>query len=250
MTGERKNSHFTGFLRLPSQFEALSGPVLSYLAKRQADAPLRIVVAGCSNGAEAYTIASVLVARAPDMKFLIDAYDIDASIIEKARAACFGMDEVLNNKILTNEFIHATFDVNRELYDIKTDIAARVKFHVADVLDPQLAEQVGVCDIVFAQNFLFHLARQDAARAFENLCRLLRPRAVLFADGMDLGLRQKLTKAERLAPLDFCIEDIHEEARRARAVGWPDQYWGLEPYLTFSTDWRRRYATIFLKGSI
>jgi len=248
--GERKNSHFTGFLRLPSQFEALCGPVLSFLAAQRAGAPLRIIVVGCSNGAEAYTIASVLLARAPGIEFVIDAYDIDAGIVEKARSGCFRMDEVLNNKILTTEFIEGTFDADQEGYRVKGHIAARVRFHVADVLDPELAGQVGLCDILFAQNFLFHLTRRDAARAFDNLCRLMGPRAALFADGMDLGLRQKLTRAKGLAPLDFRIQEIHDEARRARAVGWPDQYWGLEPYLTFSADWRRRYATIFLQGSI
>jgi chemotaxis methyl-accepting protein methylase len=246
--GERKSSHFTGFLRLPSQFEALSGPVLAWLAAGQPGPPLRIVVVGCSNGAEAYTIASVLIARAPGIEFVIDAYDIDGDIIEKARSGCFHVDEVLNNKILTTEFIQATFDADGEKYRVKEDIAARVRFHVADVLNPDFAGQRGLCDILFAQNFLFHLPRRDAIRAFENLCELLGPRAVLFADGMDLGLRQKLTRAKRLVPLDFRIKEIHNEARRARAVGWPDQYWGLEPYLTFSADGRRRYATIFLKG--
>lgn len=248
MIGERKNSHFTGFLRLPNQFEALTGPVLAYLAGRPSRPPLRIVVVGCSNGAEAYTIASVLIARAPAIEFVVDAYDIDGGVIEKARSACFDRDEVLNNKILTAEFIQATFDADGESYRVKEGVAARVRFHVADVLNPEFAGQAGRCDILFAQNFLFHLTRRDAIRAFENLCELLGPRAVLFADGMDLGLRQKLTRAGRLVPLDFRIREIHDEARRARAVGWPEQYWGLEPYLTFSADGRRRYATIFLKG--
>src|SRR5688572_16851593 len=184
MIGERKNSHFTGFWRLPSQFEALNEAVLPYLAKRQSGAPLRIIVAGCSNGAEAYTIASVLLARAPGIEFAIDAYDIEAGIVEKARSACYRTDEVLNNKILTTEFVQATFDTDGEGYRVKRDIAARVRFHVADVLNPELAEQAGVCDILFAQNFLFHLTPRDAARAFENLCALLEPRAALFADGM------------------------------------------------------------------
>ena len=244
---QRQNSTFTGFLRLPSQFEALSGPVVDYLTNQQPRSPLRIVVMGCSNGAEAYTIASILVARSPGIEFMIDAYDINGDIIEKARSACFHIDEVLNNKFLTTEFIQATFDVDHETYRVKKDVAARVKFHIADVLSRDLAKHAECCDILFAQNFLFHLNRKDAVRAFENLCGLLKPSAVLFADGMDLGLRQKWTRIRYLVPLDFRIEEIHNEARRARAVGWPHQYWGLEPFMTFTNDWRRRYATIFLK---
>jgi chemotaxis methyl-accepting protein methylase len=243
----RENSTFTGFLRLPSQFEALGGPVINFLTEPQPRLSLRIVVMGCSNGAEAYTIASILMTRSPGIEFQIDAYDINGDVIEKARSACYNADEVLNNKILTTEFIQSTFDIDHEIYRVKKDIALRVKFHIADVLSPSLASQAGYCDILFAQNFLFHLNRKDAVRAFDNLCGLMKTRAALFVDGMDLGLRQKWTRVQHLDPLDFRIEEIHNEARRARAAGWPDHYWGLEPFMTFTDDWRRRYATIYFK---
>ena len=247
MVDQRVNSTFTGFLRLPSQFEALTGPVVNYLRKERSSSPLRIVVMGCSNGAEAYTIASMLMARCPGMEFLIDAYDINADICEKARSACYNAGEVLNNQLLTAEFIQATFEVSDDTYRVKENVAARTKFHIADVLSPELVRQVGLCDILFAQNFLFHLDRKAAVRAFENLCSLLKVQAVFFLDGMDIGLRQKWTRARHLVPLDFRIEEIHNEARRARAPGWPYGYWGLEPFMTFANDWQHRYATIYLK---
>jgi len=246
MVEQRANSTFTGFLRLPSQFEALSGPVISYLTKEQLSSPLRIVVMGCSNGAEAYTIASVLMARCPGVEFIIDAYDINADICEKARSACYNAGEVLNNQLLTAEFIQATFDVSHDTYRVKDRVAARTKFHIADVLNPDLVNQVGQCDILFAQNFLFHLDRKAAVLAFNNLCSLLKAHAAFFIDGMDIGLRQKWARVRHLVPLDFRIEEIHNEARRARAVGWPHNYWGLEPFMTFANNWQRRYATIFL----
>jgi chemotaxis methyl-accepting protein methylase len=244
----RVNSTFTGFLRLPSQFEALTGPVVNYIRKEGSNSPIRIVVMGCSNGAEAYTIASMLMARCPGIDFLIDAYDINPDICEKARSARYKAGEVLNNQLLTAEFIQATFEVRDDTYHVKERVAARTRFHVADVLDPELVTQVGQCDILFAQNFLFHLDRKTAVRAFENLCSLLKTRAVFFVDGMDIGLRQKWTRVRHLTPLDFRIEEIHNEARRARAPGWPYSYWGLEPFMTFADNWQHRYATIYLKG--
>ena len=60
VTDTRENSTFTGFFRLPTQFEALSGPVLDFLLPEQTPKNLKIAVIGCSNGSEAYTIASVL----------------------------------------------------------------------------------------------------------------------------------------------------------------------------------------------
>jgi len=248
---QRANSTFTGFLRLPTQFDALTGPVMQYLTKeRPPNAPLRIVVIGCSNGAEAYTISSVLINRCPGVEFRIDAYDIDREMCEKARSACYHASEVLNNKILTAEFIQATFDISGDAYRVKERIAARAKFHTADALSPDLTAQVGQCDLLFAQNFLFHLDRKAAVRAFDNLCGLLSDRAAVFVDGMDLDLRQQGTMARHLVPLDFHIEEIHDEACRARAPGWPDRYWGLEPFMTRINDWQRRYSTIFLRDSV
>ena len=243
----RTNSTFTGFFRLPSQFEALTGPVMTFLTRERVTSRLRVAVIGCSNGAEAYSIASMLMRQHPGLEFQLDGYDIDAVMCEKARSGRYDASEVLNNHILTAEFVQATFDVGNDAYRVKPNIAARTRFHVADALSPGLAGQVGQCDIVFAQNFLFHLDRKAAVQAFDNLYSLLRPKAALFIDGMDIDLRRKYTRRRRLMPLDFRIEQIHNEARRARAVGWPYSYWGLEPFMTFAGDWRRRYATIFLK---
>src|SRR5262249_110275 len=243
----RNNSTFTGFFRLPSQFEALTGPVTAFLTRERPTSRLRVAVIGCSNGAEAYSIASMLMRRHPGLEFQLDGYDINADMCEKARSGRYEASEVLNNHLRTAEFIQATFDVGNDVYRVKPAIAARTAFHVADALRPGLEGDVGQCDIVFAQNFLFHLDRKPAVQAFENLYRLLKPRAALFIDGMDIDLRCKRTRLRRLTPLDFRIEQIHNEARRARAAGWPYCYWGLEPYMTFAGDWRRRYATVFLK---
>jgi len=47
---------------MPTQFEALSGPVLNFPIRdrEREEKLLKIVVLGCSNGAEPYSIASVL----------------------------------------------------------------------------------------------------------------------------------------------------------------------------------------------
>jgi hypothetical protein len=77
---------------------------------------------------------------------------------------------------------------------------------------------------------------------------LLNSPSAVFLDGMDIDLRQKWTRIDKLLPLNFRVEEIHKEARRARAVGWPYKYWGLEPFRAFRGDWRRRYSTIYLKS--
>jgi chemotaxis protein methyltransferase CheR len=248
LTDQRTNSGFTGFLRLPTQFVALAGPVVQFLTEGRQTRPLRVVVMGCSNGAEAYTAASILLSHCPSINFIVDAYDVDTTALEKARSSCYDVKDVLNNKVITPQFIEETFDISAGVYRIKGRVAAHVKFFIADALSADLPATVGKCDILLAQNFLFHLDRKAAVRAFKNLCKLLNSPSAVFLDGMDIDLRQKWTRIDKLLPLNFRVEEIHKEARRARAVGWPYKYWGLEPFRAFRGDWRRRYSTIYLKS--
>ena len=245
--GRRRLSHFTGFLRLSTQFSVLAGPVIADLDDHQLHGqPLAISVLGCSNGAEAHTVASTLIRRRPDLAFRVRGVDIDPECVAQARSGRYRPEEIFNNKVITEDFVQSTFDREGDVYVVKSHIRERTEFGVGDVLSPNLAEAIGPCDIVFVQNLLFHFPPRLARRAFANVSRLLQPGSVLFVDGVDLGLRQSLAHQYGLRPLLHEIERIHDEARRARGVGWPYQYWGLEPFMTYRRDWETRYATIFV----
>lgn len=245
--GDRKNDTYTQFLRLPSQFEALSGPVLDFFMTKGPVEELKIVVIGCSNGAEAYSISSVLMSQQPHLRFKIYAYDIDREVVKRAKMGMFSREEIFDNKMINDGFINKTFSIKNSVYSVNNEIKSNVEFGIANALDPNLIDIVGAADILYAQNFLFHMNRKTAIRGFNNLYRILKSKAAVFIDGMDLGLRQKVTHENNLAPLQYKIEQIHNEARIARGGGWPYDYWGLEPFLTFKTNWERRYATIFLR---
>lgn len=247
LCNRRENSTFTGFLRLPTQFEALAGPVVDYILSGNRDKEVKTIVMGCSNGAEAYTIASVLKKKIPHGIFSVHAYDIDEGMIEKAKGARYLGEEVLNNKVITEEFIRQTFDIRDGSYEIKRSVGGNVFFDIADALDPDLREKIGIGDIVFAQNFLLHMKPAQARKAFDNICDLLDKKAALFIDGIDLNIRYKGTKSKNLKPLDYKIRQIHNEARRARGVGWPYHYWGLEEFTETRHQWRQWYATVFLR---
>ncbi len=242
----REDAIFTRFMRVPTQFDALVGPALDYVAPSVTGRPLRILDIGCSGGAEPYSIASELVRRRPDVAFEVAAYDIRREMLAKAESAVYTTDEVFPVETPPADFVAATFDERDGLYAVKPDITRRVTFGVADAFDPRLVEQTGTADIVFAQNLLYNFPRAVARRAFANLCQLLNPRAVLFIDGVDLDMREKLTREYGLVPLDFRVREIHDDARVIRGCGWPWHYWGLEPFSTAHRDWHRRYATVFL----
>jgi hypothetical protein len=82
---------------------------------------------------------------------------------------------------------------------------------------------------------------------FDTVTRLMKPRSVLFVDGMDVDMRERRTRRLGLVPLDYRIERIHDEASIVRGDRYPWQGAGLEPLSTERADWKRRYATIFVR---
>ena len=107
--GDRQNHTFTQFVRLPHQGEALAGPVVDFLRSSDDREPLRIVVFGCSNGAEPYSMASILASRRPDVSFHVTATDIDAAMIEKALSGRYSHEELIKNGFVSEDFVAATF---------------------------------------------------------------------------------------------------------------------------------------------
>jgi chemotaxis protein methyltransferase CheR len=247
LASSRENHTFTQFVRLPHQLEALAGPVVDFLRPKDSVKPIRVVVFGCSNGAEPYSMASTLMSRRPDISFEIFATDIDPGMIEKAVAARYTREEVAKNHFVDSTFIATTFLAKDEVLEVRPEIRLRTRFQIADVLDEGFVAAIEKADIVVAQNFLYHLERKQARAAFAHMCAVLKPRSALFVDGMDLDIRYALSKKAGLVPLDSLISEIHNDGLVLRGGPWPWQYWGLEPLNTARKDWKRRYATIFLR---
>jgi chemotaxis methyl-accepting protein methylase len=207
-TCDRTQSHtYTCFVRTPSQLEALAGPVLQFLGGAASGSsglgrPLDIVVLACSNGAEAYTLASFLSHRLPQLDFHITAADLHQEMVESARAGSYSEDEALQSEFVRPDFIARTFDQVGGRYVVKPEIKARVSFTQGNLLDDELAKKLPAADIVTAQNVLFHLKPNDARKAFDNIVKLLRPKSVLLIDGMDQPLRVELTLKHGLEPLE------------------------------------------------
>lgn len=245
---DRSDKTFTRFMRVPTQFEALTDAVVPRVLAQKTNEALRIVVMGCSNGSEAFSIASVLCRKYPSLDFAIDAYDLSEEMIAEAKSGRYPRDQVVTAHLPSNDFVTSTFDADGDAYVVKPGIARRVSFGVADLFDSSAIQRIGTADIVFAQNVLINFPRPRAREAFQQVVRLLGPRAALFIDGMDIDLREKLTRAAGLHPLDYKIREIHDDARVIRGEVWPWVYWGLEPFAE-SRNWRERYATIYLTHS-
>ncbi len=179
---------------------------------------------------------------------MVRAYDFDPEVLAQARRGVYVPSELEGLDRVPAAWAEALLVRQGAVASVRPEVRARVAFARADVFDPRLPLAVAGADVLFLQNVLLNYQADRAARGFRNACRLLRPRGVLFADGLDLGLRARLTRAEGLEPLDTMIREIYEDARGV-CQGWPWTYYGLEPFAA-TGDWRRRYATIFVTRAL
>jgi chemotaxis protein methyltransferase CheR len=76
--------------RNPEQWAAMSRSVIPDLA---AGGKIRIWSAGCSYGAEAYTIAAVCLEEAPSARIEVKGTDIDPRMLERARIGHFSVED-------------------------------------------------------------------------------------------------------------------------------------------------------------
>jgi chemotaxis methyl-accepting protein methylase len=245
----RSDSHtYTCFCRSPGQIEALLGPVMEFLLNNRGPEIFQINVFAASSGAEAYTLASILLKQFPNLNFQIKASDLHQEMVEQAIEATYTYNEVhcgMNSK----PFITDTFNKIGDRYQVKAEIRAKVSFLAANLLDPKLLDQFSPADIIYAQNVLFHLEQPLAKEAFQNIIQFLKPKSALFIDGMELDMREQLTSEAKLVPLDYKCRKIHEFATRHIDDHWWNYYYGMEPYAFWHPNRIRRFSTIFLKGN-
>ncbi len=246
---DRTSEHtYTCFLRSPSQLQLLSGPILEFLRTEAPQEPLNITLLACSNGAEAYTIASWLRLQFPALAFHIQASDLHPAMAERAAAGLFSADEALHSEYMTKDFLEATFDRDGQLYSVKPQIREHVSFSSANILDgADLLDRFGQAPLVIAQNVLFHLKPADAAEAFVNIVNLTTPRGVIMVEGMDQDLRVEMTQQCKLEPFTEDLRTIYNETRVHTPPNWWQVYWGSEPFLPFRAHAEHRYATAFRK---
>ena len=236
----------TQFFRNLEQLAVLDGPLAPLLE----NGPIRVLVAGCSKGCEAFTVAGYLRHRYPELDFTVDANDIRKDVLAIANEGIYGAQHGLGQNLgpLGESLRAGMFERSDANWSIVADLRGRVRFERADVLSPQFASYCDY-DLVFGQNFMMHMSPEDEARAFSHLVAAARPGGALFVGGMHLDHRVTLARGHGLEPLDWNVAAIHEGDSMIRA-GWPWRYWSLGPIDINAPDYLDRYATVFVKGGV
>jgi two-component system CheB/CheR fusion protein len=192
----------TSFFRDPAVFDLLEREITPELiGNLPADQALRVWVAGCSTGEEAYSIAMIcrdaIMAARRDIKLQVFASDIDAEAIGTAREGVYPLsvkDDIPADRLARY------FVMEDDGYRVTPGLRGSVVFTVQDVLhDPPFSRM----DMVSCRNLLIYLKPDAQAKVISLFHFALREKGVLLLGlaetiGNSDGRFQVLHKAERL----------------------------------------------------
>lgn len=114
--------------RNPEQWELLARNVVPALA---AGGRIRAWSAGCSYGAEAYTLAATCLGVAPNVRLEVYGSDIDGRMVERARAGRFSAEDA---RTAPRDLLERWFERDGDDWVAKPALAGRCRFERGDLL--------------------------------------------------------------------------------------------------------------------
>lgn len=169
--------------RHPSQWTALAGTILPELAER---GRVRAWSAGCSYGAEAYTLAAVCREAIPDARVEIKGTDLDHRMVARARQGAFSADDARGAPPASIARFFPAGQVTEELRRM-------VSFDVGDLLRMPVAPES--YDLVLCRNTVIYFTEAVRDALHRRLVAALAPGGYLVvgtservADPRGLGL--------------------------------------------------------------
>lgn len=182
------------FFRQPEKFELLDRRFLAAMLQERPS--LRIWSAGCSNGAEPYSIAMLLAQRAPGARHTIIATDIDARILERARAGGPYLEADVRNvpPVMRRLYLEDTGGEFR----VKEPIRRMVDFRLHDMLrqEPPARD----LDLVVCRNVVIYFTEDAKREVYQKLRAALRPGGVLFLGATEVILNARQYGLAVVAP--------------------------------------------------
>jgi chemotaxis protein methyltransferase CheR len=181
----------TEMLRNPDRFEELVKHILPNMLGGKTGGPLTIWSAGCSYGAEAYTLAMILRELEPSIAHKIKGTDIDLTILSKANSICFSEADVVNISPARRQanfmdmgagLIGAT-SVTTARYRPTTPLRNMVQFSQHDLLAGLYPRSE--YNLILCRNVLIYFTEEAKERIYRGFYQALKPGGVLFVGGTE-----------------------------------------------------------------
>jgi two-component system CheB/CheR fusion protein len=198
----------TNFFRDPDSMKALAEKVIPKIFEtKNAEDPVRVWVAGCATGEEAYSIGMLLTEYISEKgrrsNFQIFATDLDQEAIQVAREGYYKEAEVAD---ISPERLRRFFNRETNGYRVRRELRESILFAVHNVIkDPPFSH----LDLISCRNLLIYLNRTAQGRVLEILHFALSPSSFLF-----LGSSESIEEARDL----FAIADKDHHIFRTRPV--------------------------------
>lgn len=201
----------TEFFRDSVPYNVLKTQILPDLLK--VSSSLNILSAGCSNGAEPYSIAILLAEMDAGQTHRIIGVDIDETILARARAGGpFPASEMKNvpQSLLTKYFVQQDGG-----YFVNDKIKKSVEFKPKNILTDSLGAGY---DLVMCRNVIIYFAPEPKAKLFGRMRDSLKPTGVLWIGGTETVLEREITGLERIQNSFFRQKAITPTARAAATI--------------------------------
>ena len=182
--------------RNPGEWAALAHDVLPGIA---GSGRIRAWCAGCSYGAEAYTLAAVAAEAVPDVRVDVRGTDIDERMVARAREGRFSLADARD---VPPAALERWFDRSGDELVVHPDLRRRVRFEAGDLLRMHVPPRA--FDLVLCRNTVIYFTPDVRDDLHARLAGALRPGGVLLvgatervADPAALGLRPLLPHTYR-----------------------------------------------------
>ena len=141
---------------------------------------LRMLSIPCAGGEEPYTLAMAMTdAGLAASSYTIDAYDISAACVERARDGLYGRNAFRNQDLGFRDRHFSS--IGNDEYRISDAIRAQVRFKQGNLLELDLAGRSAYYDVIFCRNLLIYFDKPTTKAAIEKLRALLADEGLLFA---------------------------------------------------------------------
>ena len=174
----------TEFFRDPARWNTLRDEILPYLQKHtdshHQNGGLKFWSAGCSIGAEPYSIAIMMGEMSPRQKYSLLATDLDRGALSRANSRgpyssedIHNLDPVQRQKYLTPS----------EPYFVNQNLQAHIRFQEQDLLADRFEQGF---DLIVCRNVVIYFTAEAKDILYAKFCAALRPGGVLFMGGTEI----------------------------------------------------------------
>ncbi|HQS02700.1 MAG: hypothetical protein B7Y07_08855 [Halothiobacillus sp. 24-54-40] len=136
---------------------------------------VRIWSAACSSGQEPYSISMIAAEKPWSFAVEILGTDLSSKILAQAKSGLY--DDLSLGRGLSLARKQRFFDHTAQGWQLKSEITRRVRFQVANLLEPVTA--LGRFDLIFCRNVLIYFSRETKMKIIDHLANALNQNGVL-----------------------------------------------------------------------